>query len=61
MGQGTAGASKSSSNSDLRFSYRTAGDVKFGINKTFAIKVTNIGDGTLRFKEEPYVEVLEGC
>ena len=37
------------------------GDVKFGVNKTFALKVTNTGDGTLRFKEEPYIEVLEGC
>lgn len=37
------------------------GDVKFGVNKTFAIKVTNTGDGALRFKEEPYIEVLEGC
>jgi hypothetical protein len=37
------------------------GDVKFGVNKTFSIKVTNTGNGTLRFKEEPYVEVLEGC
>ena len=37
------------------------GDVKFGVEKTFAIKVTNTGDGTLRFKEEPYIEVLEGC
>ena len=37
------------------------GDVKFGVNKTFAIKVTNTGEGTLRFKEEPYIEVLEGC
>ena len=37
------------------------GDVKFGVNKSFAIKVTNTGDGTLRFKEEPYIEVLEGC
>ena len=37
------------------------GDVKFGVNKTFAIKVTNTGDGTLRFKEKPYVQVLEGC
>ena len=37
------------------------GDVKFGVNKTFTIKVTNTGNGTLRFKEEPYIEVLEGC
>ncbi len=37
------------------------GDVKFGINKAFAIKVTNTGDGTLRFREEPYIEILEGC
>jgi hypothetical protein len=37
------------------------GDVKFGVNKSFAIKVTNIGDGMLRFKEAPYIEVLEGC
>jgi hypothetical protein len=37
------------------------GDVKFGVNKTFAIRVTNTGTGTLRFKEKPYIEVLEGC
>jgi hypothetical protein len=37
------------------------GDVKFGVNKTFAIKVTNTGDGTLRFSEAPYVQILEGC
>ena len=37
------------------------GDVKFGVSKTFAIKVTNTGDGTLRFKDQPYIEVLEGC
>ena len=37
------------------------GDVKFNVEKTFAIKVTNTGDGILRFKEEPYIEVLEGC
>ena len=37
------------------------GDVKFNTAKTFAIKVTNTGDGTLRFKEDPYIEVVEGC
>lgn len=37
------------------------GDVKFDTEKTFAVKITNTGDGTLRFKEDPYIEVVEGC
>jgi hypothetical protein len=37
------------------------GDVKFGVTKTFAIKVTNTGDGRLQFKEDPYIEVVDGC
>lgn len=37
------------------------GDVKFNVPKTFAIQVTNTGDGTLRFNEKPYIQVLEGC
>ena len=37
------------------------GYVQFGNNKTFAIKVTNTGTGTLRFKDKPNIEVLEGC
>ncbi len=37
------------------------GDVKFNVEKTFTIKVTNTGDSALRFSEEPYVQVLEGC
>jgi len=37
------------------------GDQHFGTNLTFEIKVTNTGDGILRFKEEPYIQVLEGC
>ena len=37
------------------------GDVKLDTELTFEIKVTNQGDGELRFKEQPYIEVLEGC
>ncbi len=37
------------------------GYVKFGNNEQFQLKVTNTGDGVLRFKEKPYIEVLEGC
>jgi len=37
------------------------GDQHFGTNLNFAIKVTNTGDGILRFKDQPYIEVLEGC
>jgi hypothetical protein len=37
------------------------GYVKFGETRSFAINVTNTGDGTLRFKENPYIEIVEGC
>ena len=37
------------------------GDQHFGTNLTFEIKVTNTGDGTLKFEEDPYIEVREGC
>jgi len=37
------------------------GYVKFGENRQFTLTVTNNGDGNLRFKEKPYIEVLEGC
>ncbi len=37
------------------------GDVKFNTNKSFAIKLTNVGDQPLVISEDPYVEVKEGC
>jgi hypothetical protein len=37
------------------------GYVKFGETRSIAVKVTNSGDGNLRFKEQPYIEVVEGC
>jgi len=58
QGGGDGGGTPSIAVNQQKIDY---GDVKFGVNKTFAIKVTNTGDGTLRFKEEPYIEILEGC
>jgi len=55
---GNSGGTPSIAVDQQRIDY---GDVKFGVNKTFAVKVTNTGDGTLRFKEDPYIEVVEGC
>jgi hypothetical protein len=57
-GGGDGGGTPSIAVDQQRIDY---GDVKFNVEKTFAIKVTNTGGGTLRFKEEPYIEVLEGC
>jgi len=58
QGNGDRGGTPSIAVDQQKIDY---GDVKFGVNKTFAIKVTNTGDGTLRFNEDPYIEVLEGC
>ena len=37
------------------------GYVKFGETRSFTVQVTNTGDGALRFQEQPYIEVVEGC
>ena len=37
------------------------GYVRYGINKSFDLEVTNVGGAELRFAEKPYVKVLEGC
>jgi hypothetical protein len=37
------------------------GEVKLDTVLSFAITVTNTGDGVLRFEEAPYIEILEGC
>ena len=37
------------------------GYIKLGEYRTIKIKVTNSGDGVLRFKEAPYLEVVKGC
>jgi hypothetical protein len=37
------------------------GYVKFGETRSIAVKITNTGNGNLRFKEQPYIEVVEGC
>lgn len=37
------------------------GDVHLGKVVSVAFNIANVGDKTLRFNEEPYVEVVEGC
>jgi hypothetical protein len=55
---GTGGGTPSITVDQNKIDY---GYVKFGETRQFAIQVTNTGDGRLRFKEQPYIEVLEGC
>lgn len=37
------------------------GDVKLGQPVQASFTLTNTGTGTLRFSQEPYIEVREGC
>ena len=55
---GEGGGTPSISVDEQKIDY---GYVKFGETRSIAVKVTNSGDGTLRFKEQPYIEVVEGC
>ncbi|OGO23271.1 MAG: hypothetical protein A2Y54_11095 [Chloroflexi bacterium RBG_16_51_16] len=37
------------------------GDVKLDDSRAFTINITNTGNGTLKFREKPYIEIREGC
>ena len=37
------------------------GDQKLGSTVRAQFNIKNTGDGTLRFTDKPYIEVLEGC
>ena len=37
------------------------GDVTLGQTVKVSFHLTNVGDQPLRFSEQPYVEVVEGC
>lgn len=37
------------------------GDVKLGKTVEVSFQLTNVGDETLKFDEQPYIEVVEGC
>lgn len=56
--QGGGGGTPSIQVDQERIDY---GYVKFGESRSFAIQITNTGDGALRFQETPYIEVREGC
>lgn len=37
------------------------GDVHLGQTVAVAFELTNVGDRPLKFTEQPYIEVVEGC
>jgi hypothetical protein len=37
------------------------GDVKLNQPVEVAFQITNVGDRPLRFEEQPYIDVVEGC
>ena len=37
------------------------GNVKLNKVVEVSFQITNVGDQTLRFSNEPYIEILEGC
>ena len=37
------------------------GDMKFNQPAQVSFQLTNVGDQTLRFTKDPYIEVVEGC
>jgi hypothetical protein len=37
------------------------GDVKLGKSVSVTFQITNVGDKTLRFSKEPYIEIVKGC
>ena len=37
------------------------GDIKLNRTVSVSFQLSNVGDKTLRFSEQPYIEVLEGC
>jgi hypothetical protein len=58
LGGGTDGGTPAIVVDQSRIDY---GYVKFGEDRAFRIQVTNGGTGVLRFKEKPYIEIVEGC
>ena len=37
------------------------GDVRLGQAVQVSFRLTNVGDQPLRFLEQPYIEIVEGC